>query len=325
MAIALEGVDLAALLAVYLLIALTVALVWTFERMADVLDFSVLGVHPLRGVANAIRSTIIAGLNEGLNALQDVASTLHEGLVWSWNIMLDGLKDLANGAESAFNYLHDHGIIRIARIVADPIGALAQSAWTYADSVFTTLVSETRRLDHKIEQTAVATLATADRDIRDMAAAIEADVGARLRTVESTIEDELRTAIAGAESVATDAIGTLRRAEDAAIGALRDAEGATAGELRDILGRLDPAAVGTIIASVPILAELVRTLEAETGLGNKECRDKVKGICSTPTSSWLRLLEGLALTAALADVHELLKLFEDGARMIVPRIEELVS
>lgn len=325
MAIALEGVDLAALLAVYLLIALTVALVWTFERMADVLDFSVLGVHPLRGVANAIRSTIIAGLNEGLNALQDVASTLHEGLVWSWNIMLDGLKDLANGAEDAFNYLHDHGIIRIARIVADPIGALAQSAWTYADSVFTTLVSETRRLDHKIEQTAVATLATADRDIRDMAAAIEADVGARLRTVESTIEDELRTAIAGAESVATDAIGTLRRAEDAAIGALRDAEGATAGELRDILGRLDPAAVGTIIASVPILAELVRTLEAETGLGNKECRDKVKGICGTPTSSWLRLLEGLALTAALADVHELLKLFEDGARMIVPRIEELVS
>lgn len=83
--------------------------------------------------------------------------------------------------------------------------------------------------------------------------------------------------------------------------------------------------VATLTTAVAAVGATVAVLEAEAGLGNPECRAKVKGICSTDPAAWAQLLGGLVAIGLATDFAELVKLAQDGMSDSYSAVESLVG
>ena len=110
MALLEAGYDLGALTGVLVLIAFLSIVSWTFAKLADVLDVSIAGFHPFRGVARAIENTIVSGCNDGINALDKVAIHFFNGLVDSLGMFIGLAYLLGTGVKDALSYLWNHAL-----------------------------------------------------------------------------------------------------------------------------------------------------------------------------------------------------------------------
>lgn len=344
MAVALpELVDLTAFAAVMLLIGLLIATAWTFERLADALDVSILGVHPFAGIAGAIRHYVVAGVNSGIASLEHVARDLWHWSDWALGEMIAGVKAFAHSVDTSITWLQRHHVFQVASALVNPVAAVAEAAKTAAAEAKRAVNALETSITRAYERADGAVLQTARRDMAGLKGTLlaeplhaftvlERDVDAAIASAFQQAETAASGAISQAETRATGAaaaaqaaglaaVDRLRVAEDAAIGAARQAETATAGELRDLLARVNAGDIAALIAAVPLLKAAIDTLEAETGLGRAECRAKVKGICGVDPGRWLHLLEGLAFAFAWPGLEE----FADGLAEIVPEVTEAIT
>lgn len=327
MALALEGVDLVALACVFILIGMLLAVKYTFTRLASVLDVNipVINVRPFAGVSGAIESYVIAGCNDGIGALEKTATTL-----WHWSTvaltdMADGLTWFIDHVGKSTAWLVEHGIPNAIHAVTDAIERTATDAHRLAldagNAVKAEAADRVRAIDH-----ATATIeAWARTQLGTLQRTIEGEALHAFPQVERDVHALVADAVTTIEHTSTLTASTLAGAAEQALRNAQTAEGALAGEIRDLLGKLNPVDVAALIASIPLIKAAVDALEADTGLGNAECRTKVKGICATDPGRWLHFLEGLAFTFAWPGLEAFAQDVADGMNEVVDAISELVN
>lgn len=322
MVVALEAIDLGVLMCVLILIGLLIGVRYTFSRLASVFDVSIpLVGRPFAGIGSAIENVIVGGCNDGISTLQQVATDL-----WHWSdealkLALAGLDDFVGYVGSSLHWLNTHGIPAAIHLLLDPVGTIANDAKTAAEDAAHAVAVEVGDRRHAIAN-AVDTVETWARgELGTLKQTILGEALADFPQVQRDVQALVDGAVSGVEHATNLTASTLSGAAEQAFTNAERAGKLTADELRRLLGKLNPVDVAALIASIPLLKAAVDALEADTGLGNQECRQKVKGICSTPLSSWENLIAGLLLTAEVSNLGDLLSFFEDAARLIVGEIE----
>lgn len=147
--------------------------------------------------------------------------------------------------------------------------------------------------------------------------ALEAAGGA-LTTAEHYADVAANAAEAGAEAAAAQATAAV----SSALGEVRSIAIDVQHDLGTIEGTFGAAGLGALVAGIPALATFLNAIATETGLENKDCRQKVKGICATPSNVWEDLLAGLVATGFAFSLVELAEVAEPLAMELVPVIEQ---
>ncbi len=154
----------------------------------------------------------------------------------------------------------------------------------------------------------------ADRILHELRVAAEAPVGVIMHELLPALRRDVHAIEAEVGSVAAPLPGTLW-------GGLEGVEG----ELGDLVGRLDAADAWKLLAAAGGIFALVRLIEAEAGLGRKECRDKVRGVCTTDPAEWQGLLALLAGGLAWGGLAELIAVQQQVAGELLPDLLALVE
>lgn len=325
MAVVIDAVDLVALAALWVLIGLTLAAAYTFQKFADTINVSILGQHPFAGVARGIENTIVHWCNVGAKSLEGVANLLWRGLTWSISVTLQAIMAIPRDIHNALAYVKDHLIVNVVRASLSTIHTAVNALEARVGTVTRELSSEVVRLDAKIERTATATVGTIERELGSEITRVEGEITSDIQSLRHTLRSEIDAAAKGAESIGAAALSKLSAAENAALDALDKAEGATAAELRDFIKQVPLTDIGAALAALPLVIAAVNILEAETGLGRAECRAKVKGICGTDPSQWAKLLEGLALVGIGFNIKELIEAIVGVAETVAPELEGFIG
>lgn len=321
MPIALPLIDLGALTGVLLLIGTLSVIAYTFARLANVLNFSVFGVHPLHNVADAIHNTIVAGCNDGIKTLDKWAIYLFDGLKTVTMALVHGVEDLANGTNDALSYLVHTKVPALVDAAIHDVVKVANNALTRVDSLEKSVAKDVARLDNTIDAKAKAAVLAAGAATATAIKSVRNEIGSDVTTLRQEISAAAHGATATAESVASEALNRLQTAENAAIGALDKTVGATGEDLRNLINEIPFTDIAAVIAAVPVLTALVKTLEAETGLENESCRSKVKQICATDPSVWTQLLTDLAPLGLVFSLRELVEV----ARPIIADTKDAIE
>lgn len=299
------ALDLAALVAVLTTMALLFLAYELSKAIGDVLNRSILGVHPFAGIASALEHSLTHWLKEALDASQDIARDLWHGLTWSWNQLLDGINAFSNATEDALHYLRHTVLPDVVNAALAPLRKELAQIKASGGDVARVVARDVARLDARVDRIT----RDAPHDI-----ALYADhaidvavhgIDQELRAIRSTVDQAVDHALAQARLESGRALGELRNAENTAIHALGDAQTATAGELRGLLDSLNPSQIAGLVAAIPILSALVSTIATESGLDSADCRGKVKGICGTDPLDWGMLLGGIGLLAIDIDLEDI--------------------
>lgn len=323
MPVILEAADLVLIAALLVLIGLLTGTKYTFVLLANVLDVGIAGVHPFRGIANRIESTIIGGINDGINDLGGVLHDLWTALTWSIHEMVKAIDGLASDTYHAFNYLFKTSIHALIHLYTDPIWQQMARLDAYAKLVANDLANDVESLRTDITNKVAATKETVERDLSTAFLNAEHTIATGLTDLKNTLEGEIHRAETSAESAGTEAVSKLRAAENAAIDALGRVEGATTIELNDFIGKVPLTDILSVIAAVPILSALVNTIASESGLEKAECRSKVKSICTTDPSVWSNFIAGLLAYEGATNLRALIEVGGQIARGMEDTIVEL--
>lgn len=235
--------------------------------------------------------------------------------------IVHGIEDLANGTNDALSYLVHTKIPAVIDAAIRDVTKEAAGAMALAKTVDQTLSKDVARLDSTIDARVADAIKTAEAATATAVKSVRNEIGADVTQLRNEISAAVHGATSAAESAATVALDKLQAAESAAVGALDRAEGATAGELRDLIAEIPFTDIAAVIAAVPVLTALVRTLEAETGLENESCRSKVKQICATDPNVWTQLLTGLAPLGLVFSLRELVEV----ARPIIADTKDAIE
>lgn len=316
----LEGIDLALLLGVFMLIATLAVIGWTFKQLANVLNFSVLGVHPLRHVATAIENTIVAGCNAGIKELDKWAIALWHWAVWSFGFIVHGFEDLANGIEHGLSYFRRTVLPNVINASLADISKVAGGVAGLA----VTLGKDVKRLDARIDGIVKGFGAQFATHIhswwRDAHKAVSKEIGDAVSALPAVWAKDIQTAIAAIPIPGNTAADVLTGAAEKALEAAQAEAQAARDDVKKLLNEINPTDIAAVISGFVLLRAAVNTLEAETGLENESCRSKVKGICATDSGAWNDLL---ALAAPFGLAFGLRAMYEP-AREIVHGLSDVM-
>lgn len=134
-------------------------------------------------------------------------------------------------------------------------------------------------------------------------------------------EAEFGPEIAALRAAEAAGLAELDRVTKAALEGVKSIAVTAENEIGALVGDLDLSEAAALIASIPLLATLVHSIATEAGLENAECRKKVKGVCSTPTSAWDNLLKGLLGLGFLVSLPELAKIANGMADEVLPLVK----
>lgn len=286
--------------------------------------------HALSGYVHSITDSIRAAANSAVTQVTNLAGTVADDVSAARKYALEQANDARSDAQAYASHWIDNAVSVLNGAIAD---ALAK-AEGYADAAIGKLRSAEDTavanavglaVDAKNAGIAAAAgaLSTAEGDISAVRATALAAAAGALTTAESyadAVKQEALTAAGGAlltaeqyaaqeaAAVAAGAAGALAQAEGVitasveAVKAIAVDAGQDLGSIEGVYGALG---VGALIASIPAIATLVNALATDTGLENEDCRQKVKGICATPSSAWADLLGGLVAIGVSFSLLEL--------------------
>lgn len=115
----------------------------------------------------------------------------------------------------------------------------------------------------------------------------------------------------------------IGRARDALDGQIGDLADVVAGDVAAVWGWVDSMPWQDLLAllsSVPALALLVRTITAEAGLDEAECRAKFRHVCGADPLAWAALLDIAGAALLWGGVEEFVRLAQDFAGETLPVI-----
>lgn len=321
----LGAVDLVAIALLLVVVGMLYSVKWWLRPAFSVLSATIGHIPGVGGFVTDAENAVIGALDDAIKATEGAAAKLWRGLELLVTLTGDALHALAADTEKALRALWHSTIPTYVKAELAPVLRLANAAKAKVDQLAADVVRQVDRLDARITSQAEATLRTAEHYAAGEVNALAHTVTGEIDQLRATLEAELGTAVTGARESAQAALDRLRAAEEAAVAQAEAIAQGAQSELEQLQKAAGAAGLAALIAALPATLALVRSIADEAGLGNPECRTKVKGICRTPTSSWLRLLESLALAASLGDIHDLIRLVEDGAKVVMPEVERLVA
>lgn len=322
MAVALEAVDIVAICACVLLLALLYLTLGLSKAIARAIDVSILGTHPFGGIANAINNSIVSWVNTAIDGVQSAIVTLFNGLIWSFKFMVNGVRDLANGVEDAVTHAWNVTLHNTFRDIYD---------WTHAHFQATTAHFAT------LEHTVAGNLTEAEHYALTHAEAAEraakAYVDTKVTELHTFVASHIHAAIQGVEGELTFDVNAIRGRIDNVVHELRAAESAAEQAINlpgDILNDLDKlakeyagaAGIGALLAAIPLLVRELSTFEKQTGLEELRCRTNVKGICGVDPSLWEGLLAGLVIADIGIHLSELAGLARETFHVLTDVVRE---
>lgn len=213
--------DLVLVAALLMAIAMLQGVKFTLTPVLEAIAVLV-GKVPLIGSAAAnlvIRgeNAVVGAIDDAIKASQAVIAGLFRALIWSWNLMVDSLRDLVDNVESTMDWLAN---THVAKVVSAAIGDTVNGLKALEKTV-TTLGTDTAAAIGRVETSIKNGLTDVRRDLGgDIAAAIktaEGAAGTLVSEAERTLRKELHTAVGDAEGIAKDAVNTLQRAEETAV------------------------------------------------------------------------------------------------------------
>ena len=263
-------------------------------------------VSPLKKIMDGASADIAKGLNALANSLAVLVGVP----------LLLGL-----GVKAALTYLWKQALPAFVHAVVDPVFAVARQALAKVEAV----PADIARAFGRAESFATSEAERAIRAAETLAthAALNAEHAAE------RYADEAVSALRGAEEAALSSVLSIAHAAETDASRALDHATAAAEAIAVPIGKeltaleqyIQSLDLAQLVTSVPALALLVTTIAAESGLGNAECRSKVKGICGTDPAAWGRLL-GLAAFLTLAfDFKDFVK----GAELVAEGIGTLVA
>ncbi|MGH7756704.1 MAG: hypothetical protein ACREM8_10535 [Vulcanimicrobiaceae bacterium] len=297
------GVDLIAIACVLLLIGLLKGVRYTFEQLGAVFKSIPLIGDSIGGwFDDLIHNTIIEWCEIGIADLEGGWGLLMRGLEWSIREFVRAVHYAITATESGLSWLERVGLEGLISAAVGPI------------------VRNLRDIINLTETYAPRAVRAAERE------ALKALTAAEASTVKHVASEAraLEARVATVEKQVAAAIGV-------AVGEIPIAERDIAGRLAELERLLGAGALGGILAYLPRVLARVDTVAAETttaieesGLSNRLCRPKFKGICGVPLQSWLNLLADLALLEVGLNFRELYKLAEQGVAEFLPEIKKVI-
>lgn len=278
---------------VYLLIGLLAVVGFTFTLIAHALNVSVFGTHPFASLSSVIESTIVAGCNKGVAALEHYAVRLEADLVDALRIVLDIMALPQIIMRAALGYLW-HSLVK--PLIAHSVGTVAtggSEALTLAKSALSQVAALERTVHAKIATATSAVYQTITQETRVAIRDAGVETWRGIDEVQRNLRQEFEDALKGIEGTTGGVVGTLDAATEATIQAIEDVQQSTTDELNNLLRGLNPADIGALLASIPVVTALVQAIAQESGLDNAVCRAKVRGICGTNPLAWEAMLAGL--------------------------------
>ncbi len=209
--------DLGGIAGCYLLIGLLAVVAFTFERLAQALDVSILGFRPFSSIASSIRNVIVAGCDDGIKALEKGAAGFESGLIDSFGIIIGLAYLLGKGVKAALEYLWSHALRPLINSLLSPVRSLATQAVAKIESLATTVAHNLTRAESYAAAQATKALGEA-RTYANLA--VNASEDALYQTIAQDVarlDSKLSAGITGAEKYADLAVDKLRAAEQSAI------------------------------------------------------------------------------------------------------------
>lgn len=216
------GYDLGALALCFLAIAALLLVKGVVSAVAGILDFSVLGYRPLKGVAVALENNVIGALDDAIKGVEKVTAKFESGLIDSFGLLIAIPVLLYLGIKAALSYLWSSALKPIIHSIVDPVKALADKAASRVTSLEATVANNLSSAESYARARATEAVSTA-----------KAYVESRITAAELTLRGDIAAALAAAFAYADTAVSKLRAAEDAAVASAVGlaAEAKHAGEL----------------------------------------------------------------------------------------------
>lgn len=296
----------------------------------------------LAGAVHGAIDPIVAGLT-------DVQHGLEAGLAESWGFLAESIRLTVRGTHllggylaQALDFLWHHAIIGLVHAITHPIAKVANDALAlvnavpkaiadaeadalaYADRVGTVALRDAEAYAAEIAHTAQHRAeAFANQAVAGLKALEDAAIGEALKLAHEGISaaaEAEQTAVSTAEAYANAAVATAEQSIAAGVGVLEGGLTTVEDQLKALEQAVGAAGLVALIAALPSLLTLVRAIATEAGLGNAECRNKVKNICSVDPSAWEGLLAGLLPLGFLFTLPELVAV----ARPLIGDLEPLI-
>lgn len=297
MAVAVEDLSVLLLwIGAFILATLAYYVAKAIASVIDI-DLPIIG-HPFHFVARRIENGIVDPLNKLRQASDAGIAKGFLDLVNALELGIGITLLLGLGVKDALQYLWGTALKPFIHAITDPISKLAHA--TAAD------VSA-------LTKTVAADLRTAETYAADHATAA-------LAAAKVYVDGKIATAIKVLRADIVAAVDFVHLAVGEAAAELPALPGMAWDDLNRLLNTKKLWQLAGLLASVPILAQLVRTLARESGLEKAECRDKVKGICSTDPQFWEGMLAGLLALGLTFSLEDLAK----EARPVIEHLEPIV-
>lgn len=207
MAVLLEaGYDLGGLALCYVCIALLLLALELSKGVAGLLDFKVLGVRPLHGLAAALNNTVVRVLNSTLHDVETVAAKFESGLVGALELLIGLTLLVFVGIYDALSYFWSALLRPLIHSIVDPVADIANAARAKVAALEDTVANDLSRAERYADGQAAGALATA-----------KAYADHWIDHAVSSLNDGISAALATAERYADTAVAKLRSAEDAAV------------------------------------------------------------------------------------------------------------
>lgn len=267
MAIALEGVDLLALVLFAFLLAFLYALKWTITPLLKALH-SALGWVPFAGdlIGKAERDMTNA-MNGAIKGVRDGMGVLFAALVWSFGFVADGIVDLTNGFRQRWTGLLDDALPLVLGNVYSAAAQLVTNLRATVSDLTDTVRSNAKAAEKAARDEASSALSQAktytdaavggllDKATRyadGLFASAEADIAAAKQyatsqalaaagSVETTVEADIAKASGAAAAAVTAAVSPLSSAIDALRADLATAQATLSGEIASAEGAAQSA------------------------------------------------------------------------------------
>jgi hypothetical protein len=319
-----------------------------FAGIANTIQNAIVSpLNDLRAKSDAQISKGLAGLADSLELLIGLTGLLGLGVLkalkYLWGTALSPfIHAITNPIRTtADNALSD--VEALTKTVADDLAKAESyadgkatdalnSAKSYADTKISAAIATTEGYaDNAVaklraaEDTAIANavdLANAAKAAGiAAAAAVLTEAEAKIAAAATTAQLEAVKAESDAEAFAASAAAQVEATVDTSISQVKAIAIGAAGDLTDFEGYIGSLNLPTTIGAVGAIAALLTVVLSDTGLGNADCRAKVKGICGTDPLAWAGLLIGITALGIEFDLADIV----DAALTILDDTYELLA
>lgn len=256
MPVALPALELVAWLTFGVVLILAVTIKFWLTPLFAVIDHTIGHIPYVGGKIKGGEEAVLSSLEGVISASRSAMTTLLQGVKWSVNVLIDGVRDFSDEVAHNWKLLIESAIPGALGLLYASLHTQVASALKRLDNLAGTVASNLLEAEHYADKAVAGAISSTERYADGLVSDVRDWTSGRVHDARLAVEGELADVTAAVTKYVDISIGGLRKAEDEAVSAAR-AAAATA--LATARKELD-SAIGTVAGEVDALA---RTLEGE--------------------------------------------------------------